>query len=352
MVFGCRESDLEGGKAHDRAMSVKSREVRLAARPKGFPSPSDFALATVELRDPAEGEVLVRNLFVSVDPYMRGRMNDAKSYVPPFVLGAPLEGHAVGWVVASRAPGIAPGAIVASMLGWREGFTAEAKAVRVVDPSIRPLSAHLGVLGVTGMTAWVGLNLSEPKSGETLFVSGAAGAVGSVAGQLAKGRGCRVVGSAGSPEKVRILTEELGFDAAFDYHGGDLPRKLSEAAPKGIDVYFDNVGGDHLEAAIGAMRNHGRIVACGAISLYNDEEPRPGPCNMASFIGKRLTMEGFIVSDWTDKTPEFLAEVAPEWTAGRIEARETVVEGIENAPAAFLEMLRGGNVGKMVVQVG
>jgi hypothetical protein len=332
-------------------MSTHSREIRLASRPKGFPSPADFALATVALPDPVEGQVLVRNLFLSVDPYMRGRMNDVKSYVPPFALGAAMEGGAVGEVVASKAKGIAPGATVTSMYGWREAFVADAKEVRLVDPSVRPLSAYLGVLGVTGLTAWVGLNLGEATSGETLFVSGAAGAVGSIAGQLAKARGCRVVGSAGSAEKVRFLQEELGFDAAFDYHEKDLSMRLKDAAPDGVDVYFDNVGGEQLEAALGAMNLRGRVVMCGAISVYNDVEPRPGPRNLPFVIGKRLTIRGFIVTDHLDETPAFLAELVPELRSGRLKAKETVVEGIENAPRAFLEMLRGANVGKMVVRV-
>ncbi len=332
------------------AMSMRSREIRLAARPKGAPSPSDFALATVEVRDPREGEVLVKNLFLSVDPYMRGRMNDVPSYVPPFALGAPMEGGAVGEVVASKAPGLAPGAVVASMYGWREAFVAPAGEVHVVDPSVRPLSAWLGVLGVTGMTAWVGLDLGELKGGETVFVSAAAGAVGSVAGQLAKSRGCRVVGSAGSAAKVRFLREELGFDAAFDYHG-EVPKLLAEAAPGGIDVYFDNVGGEQLEAALGAMKLRGRVVMCGAISVYNDAGPRPGPRNLPLVIGKRLTIRGFIVTDHLADTPAFLAEVVPELRAGRLVARETVVEGIENAPRALLDMLAGANVGKMIVKL-
>jgi NADPH-dependent curcumin reductase CurA len=279
---------------------------------------------------------------------MRGRMNDVKSYVPPFKLGEALDGGAVGEVVESRAPGLAPGDAVLSSRGWREAFVAPARELTRVDRSV-PLSHYLGALGMPGMTAWIGLNLVETKASDCVFVSGAAGAVGSVAGQLAKLRGCRVVGSAGSEEKVRLLTQELGFDAAFSYKDGDLAKKLGAAAPDGISVYFDNVGGDQLEAAIGALRPHGRIAACGAISRYNDDKAVPGPRNMFFFVTKRLTMKGFIVTDSLDKRPAFLAEVGPLVAQGKVRVKETVVSGIERAPQAFLDMLAGGNVGKMLV---
>jgi NADPH-dependent curcumin reductase CurA len=255
---------------------------------------------------------------MSVDPYMRGRMNDARSYVPPFQVGAPLEGGAIGEVIESRAPSLASGAIVRSNLGWRECFVADAREVRAVESPIEPLSVHLGVLGMTGFTAWVGLSLVEVTAGDRVFVSAAAGAVGSMAGQLAKLRGCYVVGSAGSDEKVRILKDEFGFDAAFNYRSGELGPALRDAAPEGIDVYFDNVGGDHLEAALAAMRVNGRVIACGAISRYNAEAPPPGPRNLFLVVGKRLTIRGFIVSDWNRRMPEFLADVAPLVSGGRL----------------------------------
>jgi NADPH-dependent curcumin reductase CurA len=331
---------------------TRSREIQFASRPRGWPTADNFSLVETEVPPPAEGQVRVRNLYMSVDPYMRGRMNDVKSYVPPFQVGQTLDGAAVGEVVESRAEGLAPGDIVLSGRGWRESFLASAGEVRKVDRDVRPLSSYLGVLGGTGLTAWVGLKLAEVKAGDRVFISAAAGAVGSVAGQLAKLRGCRVVGSAGSPEKVRMLVEELGFDAAINYKDGDLLQQLNAAAPDGIDVYFDNVGGEHLEAAIWAMRNFGRIAACGAISQYNDEKPRPGPSNLHSIIGKRLTIKGFIVSDWLNQRPEFLKEVSGYLAAGKLKMKETVVEGIENAPRAFLDLLRGENVGKMVVKLG
>src|SRR5262245_47775336 len=341
---------------------MTGREIRLAARPKGWPTAETFATATVDVPAPAEGQVLVRNLFMSVDPYMRGRMNDVKSYVPPFQVGQPLEGAALGEVIESRAQDLKPGDIVQSMRGWRDYFVAPATDVRVVDRSLTPLTAYLGVLGMPGLTAWVGLKLAELKPADRVFISAAAGAVGSIAGQLAKLRGCFVVGSAGSDEKVAMLTRELGFDAAFSYRDGSAPgapplasaglrQQLTKAAPEGIDVYFDNVGGDHLEAAIACMREHGRIAACGSISRYNDETPQPGPRNMFLIVTRRITIRGFIVLDWAGEGKSFVSEVAPLVASGQIKARETVIEGLENAPHAFLELLRGGNTGKMVVKI-
>jgi NADPH-dependent curcumin reductase CurA len=328
---------------------VTSHEIRLASRPKGWPTLENFATAQVELPALGDGQVLVQNLFMSVDPYMRGRMNDVKSYVPPFQLDRPLDGGAVGRVVDSRAASLPVGAIVQSMAGWRDYFVANASDLRVVDGDVQPLSAHLGILGMPGHTAWVGLKLAEVKEGDVLFVSAAAGAVGSIAGQLARKRGCRVIGSAGSAEKVAVLRDQLGFHAAFNYRDGDVRAQLAAAAPDGIDAYFDNVGGDHLEAALACMREHGRIAACGAISRYNDETPPAGPRNMFLFVTRRLTMRGFIIRDWTREVKAFLTEVGPLVASGEIKALETVVDGLDNAPAAFLSLLKGGNVGKMVV---
>jgi NADPH-dependent curcumin reductase CurA len=333
---------------HSATIAVPlSREFRLASRPTGMPTPENFEYATADVGPPGEGQVLVKNEVLSVDPYMRGRMNDVKSYVPPFQIGAPLEGGAVGRVVESKAPGFAAGDLVLSMFGWREYFAADARAMKKLDPRVKPPSAWLGVLGVTGLTAWVGLNTVDVKAGDVVFISGAAGGVGIIAGQLAKRRGCTVIGSAGSAEKVRVLTDELGFDAAFNYRDGAVYRQLTAAAPKGIDVYFDNVGGDHLEAAISACRPFGRIAACGSISGYND--PTPGPRNMAMFISKRLTMKGFIVSDHSAAAPAFEAEVVPLLQSGALKARETTAHGIENTLSAFLSLFSGGNTGKMIV---
>jgi hypothetical protein len=328
-----------------------SREVRLVSRPHGLPVPDNFTLVRIELGPPGEDQVLVRNLYMSVDPYMRGRMNDTPSYVSPFQLDQPLEGAAIGEVIESRAPGIAPGDIVTSRLGWREYFVSGVREVRVVDRHLRPLSAYLGALGMTGLTAWAGLNLVDVKAGDRVFISAAAGAVGSIAGQLSKLRGCRVIGSAGSPEKVRMLVKELGFDAAFNYKDGNIPVQLNTAAPDGIDVYFDNVGGEQLEAALSAMRPKGRIIACGAIGGYNDEVAKPGPRNLNLIIGKRLTIKGFIVGDWFDRMPEFVKEINGHIARGELVMKETVVQGIERAPHALVDLLRGGNIGKMVVRL-
>ena len=333
-------------------MPTTSREIRLAARPRGTPAASDFELAEVEIPDPGDGEILVRNAYVSVDPYMRGRMNDAKSYVPPFAVGEPMRGGAVGQVIASRNDRWREGAWVQHDLGWREAAVLDGRGVRAVDPALAPVSTALGVLGMTGFTAYVGIDdVGGVGEGDTVFVSGAAGAVGSVAAQLARVRGARAIGSAGTPEKVAWL-DELGLDGTFDYRETETRQALRELAPEGLDVYFDNVGGETLEAAIGAMRLRGRIVACGSISRYNATEALPGPRNLFMVVTKRLRMEGFIVSDHADRFPAFLAEVAPLVAEGTIRHRETIVDGIERAPEAFIGMLEGANVGKMLVRVG
>jgi hypothetical protein len=331
--------------------NLSSREIRLVSRPSGIPSAANFTLAATELEPPQDREVLVRNLFMSVDPYMRGRMNAGKSYVPPFELGKPLNGGAVGEVVESRAEEFKPGDAVTSNFGWREYFIAAPKELHPVSREIQPLSVYLGALGMTGMTAWVGLNLVEVKAGDVVFISGAAGAVGNVAGQLAKLRGCRAIGSAGSAEKVQFLLNECGFDGAFNYKAGPVLEQLKAASPDGIDVYFDNVGGETLEAALAALRVHGRIVACGGISGYNEGKPRPGPSNLFNVITKRLTMKGFIVSDWLDHRAEFEKEVGGYVKAGKVKHKETVVKGIDQAADAFIGLFQGQNVGKMVVEL-
>ena len=330
---------------------ISSREIHLASRPKGIPTAANFTLARTELEPLQDQQVLVRNLFMSVDPYMRGRMNDGKSYIPPFELGKPLEGGAVGEVIESRAREFKPGDAVTSNFGWREYFIAASQELHPVSREIQPLSVYLGALGMTGMTAWVGLNLVEVKAGDFVFISGAAGAVGNVAGQLAKLRGCRVIGSAGSMEKVMFLREECGFDIAFDYKTGPIIEQLNLEAPDGIDVYFDNVGGETLEAALSALRVHGRIIACGSISGYNEERPRPGPSNLFNITAKRLTMKGLIVRDWLDRQGEFEKEVGGYFRAGKLKNKETVVEGIEQAVGAFLGLFAGKNIGKMVVKL-
>jgi NADPH-dependent curcumin reductase CurA len=331
---------------------VKAREVHLASRPTGWPVPADFRLAEVPVPPLEPGQVLVRNQVMSVDPYMRGRMDDVKSYVPPFQLDAPLDGPAVGEVIASESPDRRVGDVVVHNFGWRDLAVLPARRTRVVDASAAPASAYLGPLGGPGLTAYVGLvEIAPMKPGETVFVSGAAGAVGSLAGQIAKLRGAaRVVGSAGSPAKV-AYAKELGFDAAFDYHDGPVRERLREAAPEGIDVYFDNVGGDHLEAAISVLHTHGRVALCGAIAQYNATEPTPAPRNLALAIGKQLTLRGFIVTSYGHLAPAFYAEMAGWLREGRIRYDETIVDGLENAPEAFLGLLRGANTGKMLVRL-
>ncbi|GAA1215632.1 NADP-dependent oxidoreductase [Kitasatospora nipponensis] len=337
----------------EQSVPVTAREWHLKARPDGWPVPGDFALVDAPVARPEPGQLLVRNAFLSVDPYMRGRMNDVKSYVPPFRLDAVMDGGAVGYVVASEAEGFEVGDAVLHGLGWREYATLPAAHAVKVDPALAPLSAYLGVLGMPGLTAYAGLvAVAGIKEGDSVFVSGAAGAVGSLVGQIARLKGAsRVVGSAGSAAKVAALVDEFGFDAAFDYKAGPVREQLAEAAPEGIDVYFDNVGGEHLEAAIGALNVHGRAVLCGAIAQYNDTSAPAGPRNLALAIGKRLRLEGMLVSDHAALKPQFVAEVAGWLKDGSLRSEETVVDGVEHAVDAFLGLLRGENTGKMVVRL-
>ncbi|PJE94356.1 NADP-dependent oxidoreductase [Streptomyces carminius] len=334
-------------------LPATGREWHLTARPKGWPAPEDFALREAPVRAPGPGRILVRNLYLSVDPYMRGRMNDVKSYVPPYRLDEPMEGGAVGVVLASEAEGYAPGDHVLHGLGWREYATLDARHAAKVSAEAAPPTTYLGVLGMPGLTAYAGLlEVASFKEGDAVFVSGAAGAVGGLVGQIARLKGAsRVVGSAGSAEKVRLLTGEYGFDAAFDYHDGPVARQLKEAAPEGIDVYFDNVGGEHLEAAIGSLKVHGRVAVCGMISQYNATEPSAAPRNLALVVGKRLRIQGMLVKDHSDLRPRFTEEVSGWLRSGELKYHETVVEGIGNAVDAFLGMLRGRNTGKMIVSL-
>ncbi len=331
--------------------NITSREVRLASRPEGLPGESNFVIAETTLPPLGDGEILVRNHYMSVDPYMRGRMNAGKSYVSAFEIDKVMDGGAVGEVVESRASGYEPGDAVTSNYGWREYFIASPGALHKVNKEMQPLSIYLGALGMTGMTAWAGLNLVEVKAGDVIFISGAAGAVGNVAGQLAKLRGCRVIGSAGSVEKVKFLEDECGFDYAFDYKSAPVLELLMHAAPDGIDVYFDNVGGESLEAAFSVLKLHGRIIACGGISTYNDSEPTPGPSNYFNVVSKRLTIKGFIVSDFMDNQAQFEKEVGGYYTAGKLKSKETVLSGIDQAAKAFIGLFYGDNIGKMIVDL-
>ena len=323
-----------------------SRGFVLAARPEGEPKPSDFEVRELDDGEPADGEVLIRNVFVSVDPYMRGRMTGVRTYVPPYELGDPIDGGAVGRVVSSRHPSFAEGDWVRSMLGWRERGVVAGDSLIPVDAEAAPPSTSLGVLGMPAFTAWIGLDeIAGIAAGETVFVSGAAGAVGSAAVQIALLRGCRVLGSAGSEEKVEWL-RSLGVES-FDYRTADLREALKD----GIDVYFDNVGGPQLESALTALRMHGRVVACGAISRYNAVALEPGPRNFFLVVTKRLRIQGFIIFDHNKRFPEFQAEMGAWVRDGKLTYRETIVDGLDNLPAAFAGLFHGDNVGKMLVRV-
>ncbi|HXH11465.1 MAG TPA: NADP-dependent oxidoreductase [Alphaproteobacteria bacterium] len=331
-----------------------SWEIRLKQRPVGLPSLRDFELVTVTIPAPRPGEVLVRNFYMSVDPYMRGRMIEQPSYVEPFQLGQPLEGGCVGQVVQSQNGAFQVGDYVLGRKGWREYYVSNGTDLTKIDPSLASPQAYLGVLGMPGMTAYVGLlDIGRPQAGNTVFVSAAAGAVGSVVCQIAKLKGCRVVGSAGSAAKVHWLREVAGVDAAFNYKEVDsLTAEVGRHCPQGIDVYFENVGGAHLEAALEHMNMRGRIVLCGMISQYNDTTPSSGPRNLRLAVRKRLTLTGFIVSDHADRQPQFYSDMGAWIAAGKIRWQETIIDGIENAPKAFLGLFTGENIGKMLVRLG
>ena len=332
---------------------MKTREVLLAARPTGAPRPADFRLVDVEVPEPKSGEILVRNIYMSVDPYMRGRMNEKQTYAQAWQIGQPADGRAVGEVMKSQNPRFPVGAIVASNLGWREHYVCNGEGVLTIDRALAPLSAFLGVLGVPGFTGWYGLKeIGRPKSGETLVVSGAAGATGSLVVQIGKILGCRVVGTAGTDDKCTWLTKTLGADVAINYRKGGLDAALRQACPKGVDVYFENVGGAILDAVLGLVNPFARIALCGMISQYNLEKPEPGPANLRNMVGNRVLMQGFIISDHMKRYPEFLAEVGGWLKAGRIRYEETVVNGIDGAVKAFLGLFAGDNTGKMVVRLG
>jgi NADPH-dependent curcumin reductase CurA len=329
------------------------RQIVLASRPSGWPTAANFELTEAGRPDLADGQVRVRNLFMSVDPYMRGRMNDVKSYVPPFRLGQPLEGGAIGMVIESRSAALAEGDLVLHMLGWRDEAVLPARQARKVTAAegLSP-SAYLGVLGMPTLTAYVGLlDIAALAPGDVVFVSGAAGAVGSMAGQIAKLKGAaRVIGSAGSDEKVRWL-REIGFDAAFNYRAANVLEQLREAAPDGVNVYFDNVGADHLDAALVMLSNHGRVAMSGAIAHYNATEPPVGPSNLGLVITKRLTLRGFIVTDHQHRMPDMIADVSAWLRDGALSHAETIVDGLDHAPGAFIDLLRGANTGKMLVRL-
>jgi NADPH-dependent curcumin reductase CurA len=333
---------------------VESSQWKLVRRPVGWPVADDFSYETLELPELADGEVRVANEFISVDPYMRGRMNDIKSYIPPFELGKTMLGGAVGRVIESNSADLAVGDVVEHMFGWRDVAQGNAAhfSKRRDLPGL-PTSVYLGSLGVPGLTAWIGLFvIGDMQPGETVFISGAAGAVGTAAGQLAKLHGAgRVVGSAGSTEKIALITSKYGYDAAFNYKDGRVSRQLAEAAPGGVDVYFDNVGGDHLEAAIYAMNDRGRAAICGSISSYNEEKMPAGPRNLWMLTTKGLRLEGFTIVNYMQHAEAFAAEIAPLVASGDFVWDETIVDGIDNTLDAFHGLMRGANTGKMLVRI-
>jgi len=334
-------------------MSILNKQITLAARPVGFPEESDFKLVESPAPTPGPGEMLIRSLYLSVDPYMRGRMSKAKSYAPPVEIGAVMVGGVVGEVIESNHPQFGVGEIVEGMFGWQQYAVSDGVGVRKVDPTLAPISTALGILGMPGMTAYFGLlDIGKPQPGETVVVSGAAGAVGSLVGQIVKIRGCHVVGIAGTDEKVRYVIEELGFDSAFNHKStANYLRKLKELCPNGIDVYFDNVGGVITDAVFGLINVRARVVICGQISQYNLQSPEMGPRLLRALIVKQARVEGFLVFQFADQFQEGLRQMAQWLKEGKLKYRENIIEGIENAPRAFIGMLKGENIGKQLVKV-
>ena len=329
---------------------MRNRQVLLASRPQGQVQESNFRIVETEVPQPRDGQVLVRVLWLSLDPYMRGRMDDARSYAPPQPVGEVMIGGTVGEVVDSKDPSLRKGDLVTGMGGWQELHLADAKAVRKIDPSLAPPSVYLGVLGMPGVTAWYGLTqIGKPKAGETVVVSAAAGAVGSVVGQLAKTYGCRAVGIAGGPAKCEHVVHDLGFDACIDYKSPSFRDEFKKATPDRIDVVFENVGGEVFDSALARMNAFGRVALCGLVAGYSGQDIALH--NVRSLLVNRLLLQGFIVSEHMEVWPQALRELAGHVAGKRIRYRETVAEGLENAPRAFLGMLRGENLGKQVVKV-
>ena len=331
-----------------------NRQWLLANRPAGEPSESDFAMVERPVPEPGEGEFVARALFLSVDPYMRGRMRDVKSYAVPAALGEVMVGGAVSQVIASKNPAFVEGEIVQGSFGWQEYAASDGTDVRTVDASLAPVSTALGVLGMPGMTAYFGLlEVGQPETGETVVVSAASGAVGSVVGQIAGIKGCRAVGIAGGAEKCAYLSDDLGFDAAVDYKAApELRAALAEACPDGVDVYFDNVGGATLDTVLSLINLHARIAICGMISEYNLSAPELAPRPTRALLVNRARMQGLLVHDWADRRAEGIAQMAAWIEDGKLTYKEDVIEGIENMPKAFLRLLRGENFGKQLVKAG
>jgi NADPH-dependent curcumin reductase CurA len=336
--------------------ATKNRQILLAARPRGEPAPDDFRLVEAEIPEPGPGQMLLRTIYLSLDPYMRGRMNAGPSYATPVEVGEVMEGGTVCAVVKSNLPLFKPGDIVLARAGWQEYARSDGQGVRKVDPAPGPISSALGVLGMPGLTAYAGLlNIGKPQPGETLVVAAASGAVGSVVGQIARIKGCRAVGIAGGERKCRYVQEELGFDACLDHRQPDLAERLKAACPKGIDIYFENVGGAVFDAVLPLLNNFARIPVCGLIAHYNATELPAGPDHvpllMRNILVKRLTFRGFIVWDFASQYPDFLADVGGWLRDGRIKYREDITDGLENAPRELIGLLRGENFGKKLIRV-
>ena len=328
-----------------------NRQIRLKSRPAGMPSAGNFEIADAPMPAAGDGAVLRRTIYLSLDPYMRGRMSDAESYAPPVAVGDIMCGHTVSQVVESRNPDFRVGDFVTGYDGWQQFAVSNGKDLRVLDPKSAPISTAIGVLGMPGMTAFVGLmDIGQPKPGETVVVSAASGAVGAIVGQLAKIKGCRAVGVAGSPDKCRYVVDELGFDACVNYKTDDLVPALRAACPGGVDIYFENVGGRLFAAVLRVINRGARIPLCGQISEYNATADPGGP-NLRPLLIKRAMIKGFIVSDHPDRAPAFLKECAPLVKAGRLKYREDIVEGLDKAPAALIGLFEGRNFGKMLVRV-
>jgi NADPH-dependent curcumin reductase CurA len=333
-------------------MDHRNRQVLLRHRPSGAPIPADFEIADAPLPEPGDGEVMVRGIYLSLDPYMRGRISGVRSYAKPVDLGSVIEGRVVGQVARSRHPGVRDGDYVLGGYGWQLYSVVPSNGLLKLDPSEAPLSTALGVLGMPGLTAYVGLSeIGRPQRGETVVVSAASGAVGAVAGQLARHAGARVVGIAGGSDKCRYVEGGLGFDACIDHRSADLGAALDRACPKGIDVYWENVGGAVQQAVFPRLNDFGRMVMCGMVAEYNDVEPRPGP-NLMATVRKRLKIQGFIVSDQWQRFGEYRAMAAPLVRNGELKYREDVVEGLDRAPEAFIGLLQGRNFGKLLVKLG
>src|SRR5882672_7896818 len=333
-------------------MENRNRQVLLKRRPTGAPTAADFAIADAPLPDPGEGEVLIRGIYLSLDPYMRGRISGVRSYAKPVEIGAVIEGRVVGEVARSRDPAFAEGDYVLGGFGWQLYSAVPGRALLKLDPSEAPLSTALGVLGMPGLTAYVGLSeIGRPQRGETVVVSAASGAVGAVVGQLAKRAGARAVGIAGGADKCRFVEDELGFDGCIDHRSADLGAALDRSCPNGIDVYWENVGGAVQQAVFPRLNDFGRMVMCGMVAEYNDVEPRPGP-NLMTAVRRRLKIQGFIVSDQWQRFAEYRAMAAPLLKSGELKYREDIVEGLDRAPEAFVGLLQGRNFGKLVVKLG